>query len=165
MKGIWPVLFVGGGIIAIWGTVRRAKKITDLQPSFAGLDLSNFSFKNPIVNVKVSAYNPNVTDVPPVSATGNLYHKGNRIADIDQKFSKDSAFRSRKTTTMLIPCKLSISGLGMDLIGMFLDYRKGNKLDTILTAKGFINYDVAKNIPFDTAIDMKTGKFKNTGNE
>jgi len=148
------------GIIAVAEIFKGAKASQDLQLGFSKLDFKDFKWSNPVVNVYLNAYNPNSVDVPAISVAGNLYYESNRISDIDMKFNPGSVFHARQSTTFLVPVKLNGLAILSDLYELYLDWKNNKPIDTVLVAKGFINYDKLKNIPFDTSYDVKTGKMK-----
>lgn len=152
MKGIFTIL----GLAAIFTFVNRGRKFQDLQISFAGIDTDGDLIKTERIKLKLSVYNPNVSDVAPIGLKGNVYYQGKRIADIDEKFNGGKSFKARENSTFTTSIKLSLLTIGLQAAKILWDNIKGGKqkISTEFQVKGFLSFDTLKNLPFDTKLNL-----------
>jgi LEA14-like dessication related protein len=155
MKAIWIVgtLVVGGVVYAV---IKSAKNLDTLEIGVSSVDYDSKASKLTQFarfKMKISVYNPNSRPVKFKQFTGNMYYKGERIANIDPVTSKTITFPARSNSTIPIqvdiPTPKIASGF-LDLIEQIIA-KKTKSISKVVTLKGSLQ---AENLTIPISYDL-----------
>ena len=153
------LLILGGTAVAIAaGYYMTANGLMKLEPGAPSVSINKkkTNLKNLNLKVSVPFYNPNTHDVQMKSLVANVYHEGNRIADINPFTSANFVFKARQSTTVPLVVDVPTSILTDSLASIINSYvnKTKSKLNTKVTVTGNLFVE-SLNVPFSFETDLK----------